>query len=724
MVYTKEVEIGGKKLTIETGKLAKQANGSVLVTYGDTVVLVATVAAPEPMVNIDFFPLSVEYREKAFAAGKIPGGFLKREGKPSDKEVLSSRLIDRPIRPLFPSEFKNETQIIAFVYSFDGENDPDVLAAVGASAALAISDIPFLEPIGEVRVGRVDGRFIVNPTFDQLTKSDLELVIAGTADSIMMVEGEAHEISENDVLEALKFAHVEIKKLVDVQIELAALCGKPKMSVPAVVIDENLLNDVNALAYDKFKEIVSTVLAKEERYSKNKELTLEVCTALAEKYPDQESVIKTIMHDLEKDLMRKRILEVGLRLDGRNTTQVRPISVETGLLPRTHGSALFTRGETQSITTLTLGSKNDEQVIDGLQLEYKKRFILHYNFPSFSVGETGRYSGTGRREVGHGNLAERSLKFIVPNEEAFPYTIRLNSDILESNGSSSMATVCAGSLTLMDGGVPVKCAIAGIAMGLIKEENSFAILTDILGNEDHLGDMDFKVAGSSNGITGIQMDIKIQGISFEIMEKALAQAKEGRLHILGKMNDALSAPKTQVSQFAPSLVIIKIRTEKIGAVIGPGGKVIQGIQKEYGVEIFINDDGNVHIAGPSREAATAAKNFIKRLTAEPEIGEVYEDCKVVKITDFGAFVEIMPGTQGLLHISQVDIKRVAKVTDVLKEGDLITVKLLKVENGKLSLSRKAILEDQRAKQRSEEVVEETTEIAAETSSEPFVEPYN
>jgi polyribonucleotide nucleotidyltransferase len=718
MVYTKEVEIGGKKLTIETGKLAKQANGSVMVRYGDTMVLVAAVAASEPMQGVDFFPLSVEYREKAFAAGKIPGGFLKREGKPSDKEVLSSRLIDRPIRPLFPSEFKNETQVIAFVYSFDGENDADVLGAVGASAALAISDIPFLEPVGEVRVGRIDGKYIINPTFEELQKSDLELVVAGTTTSIMMVEGEATEVSENDILEALKFAHEEIKKIVNAINELAAECGKPKMVVAKEEFDENLVADVNTLAYDKFKEIVSTVLSKEARAEKNKELTNEVCAALAEKYPEQEDVIKTLLHDMEKDLMRKRILEEGLRLDGRNTKQVRPISIETGLLPRTHGSALFTRGETQSLTTLTLGSKNDEQIIDGLQTEYKKRFLLHYNFPPFSVGETGRYSGTGRREVGHGNLAERSLKYIVPEESVFPYTIRINSDILESNGSSSMATVCAGCLALMDGGVPVKTHIAGIAMGLIKEDDKYAILTDILGNEDHLGDMDFKVAGSENGVTGIQMDIKIQGISFEIMENALAQAKEGRLHILGLMKTAIAESNAQVSQYAPSLISMKIRTDKIGAVIGPGGKVIQGIQKEFSVEIFIDDDGTVNIAAPSREAANNAKNYIKRLTAEPEIGEVYENCKVVKITDFGAFVEILPGTQGLLHVSQIDTKRINKVSDVLKEGELITVKLLKMENGKLSLSRKAVLEDEKNKSNSsEENVVEGIEFKTDFNTE-------
>lgn len=694
MVYTKEVEIGGKILKLETGKLAKQANGAVTVQYGDTVVLVTAVAG-DLREDIDFFPLSVEYREKAFAAGKIPGGFLKREGKPSDKEVLSARLIDRPIRPLFPDNYYNDTQIAAFVYSFDNENDPDVLGAVAASAALAVSDIPFLEPIGEVRVGRINGEFIVNPTHQQLEESDIELVVAGTESSIMMVEGEAKEVNEQAMLNALKFAHEEIKKLVKAQNELRELCGKPKIVVPGKAVDQNLLNDVNDLAQEKFKAIVASVLAKEERSAKNKELETEVLTALAEKYPEQEKAIKEILHDMEKHLMRKRILEEGLRLDGRNTTQIRPISVELGILPRPHGTALFTRGETQSLTTLTLGTKQDEQIIDGLKTEYKKRFILHYNFPPFSVGEVGRFSGVGRREVGHGNLAERSLKNIVPGEDKFPYMIRLNSDILESNGSSSMATVCAGSLALMDGGVPVKCAIAGIAMGLVKEGEQFAILSDILGNEDHLGDMDFKVAGSQNGITGFQMDIKIQGISFEIMEKALAQAQEGRLHILKIMNEAISAPRESISIFAPTLLSTKISTDKIGALIGPGGKVVQKIQKDFSVEISIEEDGTVSIAGLDRQKAKEAKEYIKWLTAEPEIGKTYNG-KVMKITDFGAFVEIIPGTQGLLHISQLDNKRVEKVTDVLKEGEMVRVKLLSIENGKFSLSRKVLLKEPQA----------------------------
>ncbi len=691
MVYTKEVQIGKQKLIFETGKLAKQANGAVMVRYGDTMVLVTAVAG-ELRPDVDFFPLSVEYREKAFAAGKIPGGFFKREGKPTDKEVLTSRLIDRPLRPLFSDNYRNDTQVAAFVYSYDSENDSDVIAACAASAALTISDIPFLEPIGEVRVGRINGEFVINPTLQELELSDIELVVAGTESSIMMVEGEAKELSEQVMLDALKFAHTEIKKIIEVLKELRQLCGKPKMEVAEKVVDQNLFNDISALAHDKFKAIVSSVLAKEERSAQNHTLTDEILAALAEKYPEQESAIKEILHDMEKDLMRKRILDEGLRLDGRNTTQIRPITIELGILPRPHATALFTRGETQSLTTLTLGAKGDEQIIDGLQPEYKKRFLLHYNFPPFSVGETGRFSGVGRREVGHGNLAERSLKNIIPAEEKFPYIVRLNSDILESNGSSSMATVCAGSLALMEGGVPVKCAIAGIAMGLVKEKEKFAILSDILGNEDHLGDMDFKVAGSENGITGLQMDIKIQGISYEIMEKALAQAKEGRLHILKIMNEAIAEAKPNISNYAPRIFTTKVPTEKIGAVIGPGGKVIQKMQKDFCVDINIEDDGTVSIAGQDATLAKAAKEYIKLLVSEPEVGKNYTG-KIMKITDFGAFVEILPGTQGLLHISQIDNKRVNKVTDVLKEGEMVKVKLLAVEGGKFSLSRKALLNE-------------------------------
>lgn len=691
MFITKETEIGGKKLSIETGRFAKQADGSVMVRYGDTMVLVTAVAADEPREGLDYFPLQVEYREKTSAAGKFPGGFIKREGRPSEKEILSARLIDRPIRPMFPESFVNETQIVVFVLSHDGENDADVLGAVGASAALSISNIPFNTPIAEVRVGRVDGEFIVNPTHNQLQESDLELVVAGSADSIMMVEGESKEVSEPELLDALKFAQLEIKKLVDLQVELVKEVGKTKREVLEDEVDENLKKDVYQLAEDKFKEIVYSVLTKDERSAKNKELGNSVLEALNEKYPEQEKAIKNILHDLEKDLMRERILKEGIRLDGRNTEQVRPISIELGILARTHGSALFTRGETQSLTTLTLGSKNDEQSVDGLFEAYSKRFVLHYNFPPFSVGEVGRMTGVGRREIGHGNLAERALKIMVPKEDdKFPYAVRLISDILESNGSSSMASVCAGSLALMDGGVPIKKSVAGIAMGLIKEGDQYAVLTDILGNEDHLGDMDFKVAGTKDGITAFQMDIKIQGISYEIMEKALYQAKDGRMHILSIMEEAISQPRETLSQFAPRLLTIKVETDQIGMIIGPGGKTIQKMQRDFGVDINIEDDGTITIASPDKDGATGCKEFIKGLTALPEVGKIY-DGKVIKIMDFGAFVEILPGKEGLLHISQIDNKRVNKVTDYLKEGDHIKVKLLKTENGKFSLSRKVLL---------------------------------
>ena len=690
MLVKKEIELGGRIFSIETGRYAKQANGSVMVRYGDTMVLVTAVAANEAKEGLDYFPLQVEYREKTSAAGKFPGGYIKREGRPTEKEILSSRLCDRPIRPMFPESFKNETQVIAMVMSYDGENDPDVLAACGASAALAISDIPFDGPIAEIRIGRIAGELVVNPTHEQLKLSDIELVVAGTSDSIMMVEGESKEVSEQELLDALKFAQQEIKKIVDLQNQLRTEAGKTKWVVTEKSVDANLKKDVYDLAEAKFKEIVYSILAKEERSAKNKELSESVKKSLAEKYPEQEKVIGEILHDIEKDLMRERILKEGIRLDGRNTTQVRPITIELGNLPRTHGSALFTRGETQSLTNVTLGTKDDEQTVDGLLAEYSKKFYLQYNFPPFSVGEVGRMTGVGRREIGHGNLAERSLKQVLPADELFPYTVRIISDILESNGSSSMATVCAGSLAMMDAGVPISKAVSGIAMGLVKEGNDYAILTDILGNEDHLGDMDFKVAGTSDGITGFQMDIKIQGISFEIMEKALHQAKEGRMHILGKMNETISKANDSLSPYAPRLVTMNVATDQIGLIIGPGGKTIQGMQRLFGVNINIEDDGTIHIASPNKENAQQAKEYIKKLTATPEVGEVY-DGVVTKIADFGAFVEILPGKEGLLHISEIDNKRVNKVSDYLKVGDKITVKLLKVEGGKFSLSRRKLL---------------------------------
>jgi len=708
MVLIKETDIGGKKFSIETGRFAKQANGAVMVRYGDTMVLVTAVAADSAPEGIDYFPLQVEYREKTSAAGKIPGGFIKREGRPTEKEILSARLVDRPIRPLFPENFNNETQVIALVFSYDGENDADVLAATGASAALSISDIPFEGPVAEVRIGRINGELIVNPTHQQLQESELELVVAGTADSILMVEGEAKEISEDDMLATLKFAQQEIKKLVQLQLELVQEVNKQKMEVASPAVDENLKKDVYQLANDKFKEIVYSILAKEERSRRNKELNESVQSGLAEKYPEQEKIIAEILHDMEKDLMRERILSEGIRLDGRNTTQIRPISIETSVLPRTHGSALFTRGETQSLTTVTLGTKNDEQTIEGLVEEYTKKFMLHYNFPPFSVGEVGRMMGVGRREVGHGNLAERALRMVFPEVSAFPYTVRVISDILESNGSSSMATVCAGSLALMDAGVPVKKAVAGIAMGLVKEDKRYAILSDILGNEDHLGDMDFKVAGTSDGITAFQMDIKIKGISFEIMEKALQQAKEGRMYILGVMNNTIDIPREHLSPYAPRLLTMKVETDQIGLIIGPGGKTIQGMQRLFGVDINIDDDGTINIASPNRDNAAKCKEHIKKMTATPEVGEVY-DGVVTKIMDFGAFVEILPGKEGLLHISQIDNKRVAKVSDYFKEGDKVTVKLVRIENGKYSLSRKELLKDGNPKELVEEAKSTVTE---------------
>lgn len=703
MFIHKEIEIGGKKLTIETGRYAKQANGSVMVRCGDTMILVTVVAAKEAKEDQDFFPLQVEYREKTSAAGKFPGGFIKREGRPSEKEILSARLIDRPIRPLFPKDFTNETQVVASVLSYDGENDADVLGAIGASAALTISDIPFDGPIAQVRVSRVNEENIVNPTVEQVKDSNLELIVAGTADSILMVEGEADEVSEEDLINALKFSQAEIKKLVDVQLELKEAAGKTKWSVEPKELDEALRNDVYSFAAERQKSIISSVLTKEERSSANKQVLADVTAELSEKYPEQEKVITEILHDMDKDLMRERILEEGVRLDGRDTKQVRPITIEIGVLPRTHGSALFTRGETQSLTTITLGTKSDEQIIDGLSESYTKKFMLHYNFPPFSVGEVGRMFGVSRREIGHGNLAERALKIVMPAESSFPYTVRIISDILESNGSSSMATVCAGSLAMMEAGVPLKAAVSGIAMGLVKEGEKYAILSDILGNEDHLGDMDFKVAGTEKGITAFQMDIKIQGISFQIMENALHQAKEGRMHILGKMNEAIDKPNENLSPFAPRLITMKIDIDQIGSVIGPGGKVIQGMQRDFGVDINIEDDGTINIASTDSEAANNCKEYIKKITASPEVGEVYEG-KVTKIMDFGAFVEILPGKEGLLHISQIENKRIDKVSDYLKTGDMVRVKLLKIENGKFSLSRRELLNDKSKTEKNKEVV--------------------
>jgi polyribonucleotide nucleotidyltransferase len=693
MYLSKEIEIDGKVIKLETGKLAKQANGAVLVTLGETMVLCTAVSGETELEDVDFLPLQVEYREKTAAVGKIPGGFFKREGKPSEKEILSARLIDRPIRPLFPKNYRYETQIICSVYSSDQENDADVLAAVGTSAALMLSDIPFDGPIGEVRVGRINGEFIVNPTQTQLQTSDMDMLIAGTEDSIVMVEGEALEVSESELLDAIKFAHEKIKVICKAQQEMKNETGLKKREIKTAGINEDMMQEVKNLVFDRIKEQDRLALTKEERHNKSKELQDELQESLKEKYPEMESQISEIYHDLQSVDMREAILKEGKRLDGRGTKDIRPIHCEVGVLPRNHGSSLFTRGETQSLTSMTLGTKMDEQIIDGLLPESTKTFMLHYNFPPFSVGEVGRMTGPGRREIGHGHLAERSLKNMLPPEEEFPYTIRLVSDILESNGSSSMATVCAGSLALMDGGVKIKRPVAGIAMGLIKENDDVAVLSDILGDEDHFGDMDFKVCGTTEGITGFQMDIKIKGISFDIMEQALQQAKEGRLHILGIMNGAISQPRESISQYAPHLYTLTIPVDMIGAVIGPGGKSIRHIIEQSGAEINIEDDGTVVIAAVSGESAAIAREMIEKITEVPVVGKIYTG-KVTKTTDFGAFVEILPGKEGLLHISQIDNKRINRVEDVLKRGEEVTVKLLQIdpENGKLSLSRKVLLE--------------------------------
>ncbi len=692
-VISKEIEIGGRKLSIETGKLAKQASGAVMVRYADTLVLAAVVAAEEAKEGIDFLPLSVEYREKTAAAGKIPGGFIKREGRPNEKEILSARLIDRPIRPLFPKKWSYETQVVATVFSFDGENDPDILGAIGASAALSVSDIPFDGPIAEVRVGRVEGKYVINPTVTDLAQSDMDLTVAGTDDSIVMVEGESREASEPELLGALEFAHKYIREIVALQKELAAAVNRPKREVPKDEVDEALVSEVKALSYVRIHELNRTVVGKAERSERTKKIKEDVLLALSEKYPEQEGKISEILHDIDREDMRQMILKEGRRLDGRGYKDVRPITCEVGLLPRTHGSSLFTRGETQSLTSVTLGTKLDEQTIDGLLPESSKRFMLHYNFPGYSVGEVSRMGSPGRREIGHGNLAERALKNLIPGEKEFPYTVRVVSDILESNGSSSMATVCAGSLALMDAGAPLAKSVAGIAMGLIKEGDDVAVITDILGNEDHLGDMDFKVAGTRDGITAFQMDIKIRGISFEIMERALAQAKEGRYHILGIMEQSIGAPRAELSPFAPRMTTMKIPVDMIGAVIGPGGKVIKNIVQQTGAEVNIEDDGSVVIAAVSVDSSDKAREMIERLVELPEVGKIYKGT-VKRLMDFGAFVEFLPGKEGLLHISQIDHKRINKVEDVFKLGDEVEVKLMEVDDmGRYNLSRKALIEN-------------------------------
>jgi polyribonucleotide nucleotidyltransferase len=696
---TVSIDFQGKEYSLETGKLAKFANGAVMVRCGDTMVLVTITSGAEKE-GIDFLPLTVEYREKMSAAGKIPGGFLKREGRPSEKEILTARLIDRPCRPMFPKNWYRDTQIVAQVFSADNENDPQNLAAVGASAAIMISDIPFNGPMSEVRVGKIDGEFVANPTFEQLEESDIDIMVAGTEASITMVEGEAKEMSEDEFVDALDFAHAAIKELNALQRKLMEAVGdKEKAATTDNEIPAELIDTVRSAISDELNTYVRSQSTKNERNEKRSELKEKSLEALQGKFSDSEEYADDlemysgkVFGKLEKEAMREMILTDSIRLDGRGLSDIRPIDVEVSVLPRAHGSALFTRGETQSLTTATLGTSKDEQMIDGLLPFYTSNFYLHYNFPPFSVGETGRFGGTSRREIGHGNLAERSLKMMMPTAEEFPYTIRVISDILESNGSSSMATVCAGSLSMMNAGVPLKKPVAGIAMGLIMEGERTAILSDILGDEDFLGDMDFKVAGTEDGITACQMDIKIEGLSIELMKNALAQAKEGRLHILSKMNEVLSEPADDLSEYAPRFTSIKVPVDTIGAIIGSGGETIRSITKDTGCEINIDDEGVVLISSASKEATDQAIAIIEQLIKKPEAGEVYTG-KIVEIREgLGAFVEFMPKTKGLLHISEIAYERTENVEDVLTKGDEIEVKLLEVRDGKFRLSRRALME--------------------------------
>ena len=693
MATTVETEIGGRRLILETGLMAKQASGAVVARYGDTVVLSTAVASKVERENVDFLPLTVDYQEKAYAAGRIPGGFFKREGRQTEKEVLTSRLIDRPIRPLFPDGYYFDTQIIASVLSIGDESSMDLMGMITSSAALAISDIPFRGPIGAVRVGLVDDKFVINPGQKDLETTRLNLVVAGTADAIMMVEGGANELTEDQMLEALEAAHREIKKLVALQNDLVEKVGKQKRTVKVVEIDQELVKQVAALAMERMLTAI-VIPNKMERQKTLDVLLDEIKQKLKqEDDPTRSRQISAIFHDLEKNEVRKIILEKNIRADGRKPDQIRPISSSVGLLPRTHGSALFTRGETQALVVATLGTSEDEQRIDSLEGEYFKTFMLHYNFPPFSVGETKPLRGPGRREVGHGALAERALKAMVPTKQEFPYTIRLVSDILESNGSSSMATVCGGTLALMDAGVPIKAPVAGIAMGLIKEGEKVIVLSDILGLEDHLGDMDFKVTGTSKGITALQMDMKIEGITIEVMRTALQQAKDGRMHILGKMLETIEAPRKNLNPFAPRIITMQINPDKIKDVIGSGGKVIRSIVEQTGAKIDIEDSGVINIASSDEAAANKAKEIIKGIVQEAEVGKLYMG-KVRKIMDFGAFVEIFPGTDGLLHISQISDKRLEKVTDELKEGDEVLVKVLEIDRqGKIRLSRKEAMRE-------------------------------
>ena len=687
MAHVVEIELAGKILRLETGRVARQADGAVLASYGDTVVLATAVASQTAKPGVDFLPLTCDYQEKAYAAGKIPGGYFKREGRPSEREVLTSRLIDRPIRPLFSENYHFETQVIASVLSADQTGTSDVIGITAASAALSVSNIPFLGPVAGVKVGRVDGQFVINPDLATLEKSDLHLIVAGTADAVMMVEGGANEQPESVMLGAIEAAHAEIKRIVAKILELQAKVGKTKRTVPEEHIDEGLKKQVRDLVAKQIREAIF-IPNKSARQEKLDAIKKEAVEKLKSDDPNRERHVKLIFHSLEYTEVRNMILEKGSRADGRGPADIRPITCEVGVLPRTHGSALFTRGETQSLAVVTLGTSDDEQRIDGLEGEYYRTFMLHYNFPPFSVGEARPLRSPGRREVGHGALAERALKPVLPDKEKFPYTLRLVSDILESNGSSSMATVCGGSLAMMDAGVPIRESVAGIAMGLIKEDERVTILSDILGLEDHLGDMDFKVTGTKNGVTALQMDIKIAGITAALMKDALEQARKGRLHILEAMAKALSTSRTNLSAYAPRIFTLKIKQDKIREIIGPGGKTIRGIIAECGVKINVEDTGIVSVAAVDEASAQKAIDRINSIIEEVEVGKIYMGT-VRKIMDFGAFVEILPGTDGLVHISQLAHHRVQSVADEVQEGQQIMVKVMEVDRqGKIRLSRK------------------------------------
>ena len=692
MIKKVEVDFHGRPLSIEVGRMAKQADGAALVRYGETVVLVTAVAAKDLKLDTDFFPLTVDYQEKTFAAGKIPGGFFKREGRPSEKEILTCRLIDRSIRPLFAEGLRCETQVIATVLSADRENDPDVVAMLGTSIALQVSDIPFNGPLAGVRIGRIDGRWVMNPTQSQLEQSDVDIFLSGSRDAIVMVEGGAQVVPEEEILEALFAGHEAIQPLLQIQEEIRREIGKPKRHVPLAQLDHAVARRVEDLALTRLRQALE-VPEKLERYKRIAEVKSEVVPLALAEFPDKQKDIKGAFEELKRNVFRGLVIQKERRIDGRGLKDVRPITCETGVLPRTHGSALFTRGETQALVVTTLGTTSDEQRVDALIGEHFKKFMLHYNFPPFSVGEVKFLRGPGRREIGHGNLAERALLPVLPVDDSFPYTIRIVSEILESNGSTSMASVCGASLSLMDAGVPVVAPVAGIAMGLIKEGEHVRVLSDILGDEDHLGDMDFKVAGTAEGVTSLQMDIKISGVNRDIMQQALRQARDGRLHILNIMNQALPAPRTNVSGHAPRIVTLKVRPDKIREIIGPGGKVIRGIIEATGVKMDVEDDGSVTIASVDEAAAKKAIEMVQAIIAEAEIGKIYKGT-VRKIVEFGAFVEIMPGTDGLVHISQLAPGRVNKVTDVLKEGDEVMVKVLEIDRqGKIRLSRKEALQE-------------------------------